>query len=183
MARSFGVPIALPADAASAMHAVTKQQMDAADATKAATSHTHAESDVTSLVSDLALKAPLASPTFTGLATFVKVITTPVTLTDASTVAIDASLGNHFRLLTTSGVGATRALGSPTNPTDGQRILIEVTQDATGSRALTYNAIFLWGADVPVPTLSTGANKKDFLGFIYNSSAAKWYGVAVSRGY
>lgn len=29
-------------------------------------SHTHPESDITSLVSDLALKAPLASPTFTG---------------------------------------------------------------------------------------------------------------------
>ena len=35
-------------------------------AAKAATVHTHAESDVTNLVSDLALKAPLASPTFTG---------------------------------------------------------------------------------------------------------------------
>lgn len=32
----------------------------------AATSHTHAQSDITSLVADLALKAPLASPTFTG---------------------------------------------------------------------------------------------------------------------
>lgn len=33
---------------------------------KAASVHTHAESDVTSLVSDLALKAPLASPALTG---------------------------------------------------------------------------------------------------------------------
>jgi hypothetical protein len=33
---------------------------------KANTSHTHAQSDVTNLASDLALKAPLASPTFTG---------------------------------------------------------------------------------------------------------------------
>lgn len=32
----------------------------------AATSHTHAQSDITSLVSDLALKAPLASPALTG---------------------------------------------------------------------------------------------------------------------
>lgn len=105
------------------------------------------------------------------------------TLTDAATVAIDASLGNHFRLLTTSGVGATRALGAPSNPTDGQKIFIEVIQDATGSRALTYNAIYLWGADVTVPTLSTGANKRDFLGFVYNSTANKWYGIAVARGY
>src|SRR5262249_48368526 len=32
----------------------------------AAAAHSHAQSDVTSLTSDLALKAPLASPTFTG---------------------------------------------------------------------------------------------------------------------
>jgi hypothetical protein len=36
---------------------------------KAASSHTHAQSDVTNLVSDLALKAPLAGPTFTGTVT------------------------------------------------------------------------------------------------------------------
>ncbi len=33
------------------------------------TAHTHSQSDITSLVSDLALKAPLASPTFTGTPT------------------------------------------------------------------------------------------------------------------
>jgi len=33
---------------------------------KAAAAHTHAQADVTNLVTDLALKAPLASPTFTG---------------------------------------------------------------------------------------------------------------------
>lgn len=33
---------------------------------KAASSHTHAQSDITNLTTDLAAKAPLASPTFTG---------------------------------------------------------------------------------------------------------------------
>jgi hypothetical protein len=36
-------------------------------ATAEAAAHTHVEGDVTSLVADLALKAPLASPTFTGV--------------------------------------------------------------------------------------------------------------------
>lgn len=40
-----------------------------ADARYAAATHTHAESDVTGLVADLALKAPLASPAFTGTPT------------------------------------------------------------------------------------------------------------------
>lgn len=38
-------------------------------ATKANTTHTHVESDVTNLVTDLAAKAPLASPAFTGTPT------------------------------------------------------------------------------------------------------------------
>jgi len=41
------------------------------DTTRAASTHSHAESDVTSLVADLALKAPLASPALTGSATAV----------------------------------------------------------------------------------------------------------------
>jgi hypothetical protein len=37
---------------------------------KAASSHTHAQSDITDLVTDLAAKAPLASPSFTGTVDF-----------------------------------------------------------------------------------------------------------------
>jgi hypothetical protein len=47
----------------------TSADLTAGLATKAASSHTHAESDVTNLVTDLAAKAPLASPTFTGTPT------------------------------------------------------------------------------------------------------------------
>lgn len=122
--------------------------------------------------------------TWTAKQTFsIAMVSTPVTLTDAATVAIDAALGNHFRLLTTSAVGATRALGAPTNPSDGQKILIEIVQDATGSRLTTYNAVFNFGTDVVSPTLSTAANKRDYLGFVYNLGATKWDALGVSRGY
>ena len=54
---------------------------------KANTSHTHAQSDITNLTSDLALKAPLASPTFTGT------VAAPVinATTSMSTVSLAAS--------------------------------------------------------------------------------------------
>ncbi len=53
------------------LNAVTQQLATSTDltaglATKANTSHTHAQADITNLTSDLALKAPLASPTLTG---------------------------------------------------------------------------------------------------------------------
>ena len=100
-------------------------------------------------------------------------------LTDAATIATDASLGNHFRVT----LGGNRTLGAPTNPTDGQRCVWELIQDATGSRTITLNAIFALGTDIATVTLSTAANKRDFLGAVYNSTAAKWYVIAFVRGY
>lgn len=182
MARSFGVPIALPADAASSMHAVTKQQMDAADATKAASTHTHAESDVTSLVSDLTLKSPLAAPQFTGVANFGGATTrTVITLTDATTIAVNAALGNFFRVTIT----ANRIMGAPSNPTDGQLILFAIKQDGTGSRTVDWatSTAYVFGTDVPTPVLSTTAQKVDYLGFVYSGTGLKWQCIAVARGY
>lgn len=103
----------------------------------------------------------------------------PVALTDAATIAIDASLGNHFRVT----LSANRTLGAPTNPTDGQRILVEVAQDATGGRTLAYNAVYAFGTDVTSPTLTTTASKVDYLGFVYSSAAVKWRCLAVAKGY
>lgn len=160
LVKSFA-QVVLPSDPAGVLQAGTKQYIDAADA----------------------LKAPLASPTFTGTAAFVKQVNTPVTLTDAATVAIDANLGNTFRLTMTSGIGATRALGNPTNATDGQMILIEVIQDVTGSRLLTYGTNYAFGSLVTSPTLTTTASKADFLGFMYNSTAGKWRMIAFAPGY
>lgn len=93
------------------------------------------------------------------------------TLTDAATIAVDASTGNFFTVT----LGGNRTLGAPTNPQgDGQKIVIRVTQDGTGSRTLGYNAIYRFSTDLPSPTLSTGAGDIDYLAFIYHSTDNKW---------
>lgn len=103
----------------------------------------------------------------------------PVTLTDAATIATDVSLSNHFRVI----LGGNRTLGAPSNPTDGQRVIWELIQDATGSRTITLDSAFGLGTDIATVTLSTTANKRDFLGAVYNSSATKWFVIAFVRGY
>lgn len=103
----------------------------------------------------------------------------PVTLTDAATIATNASLGNSFRVT----LGGNRTLGNPTNPTDGQRIIWELIQDATGSRTITLGSAFALGTDISSITLTTTASKRDFLGAVYNSAASKWYVIAFTRGY
>jgi hypothetical protein len=104
---------------------------------------------------------------------------TPVTLTDAATIATDASFGDYFRVT----LGGNRTLGNPTNMIDGQRVIWELIQDATGSRTLTLGSAFALGTDIAAVTLTTTVSKRDFLGAVYNSTATKWYVIAFVKGY
>lgn len=103
----------------------------------------------------------------------------PVTLTDAANIATDAALSNHFRVT----LGGNRTLDNPTNPQDGQKATWEIIQDGTGSRTLTLGSAFAFGTDITSYTATTTAGKRDFIGAIYNSTAAKWHIVAVAKGY
>lgn len=103
----------------------------------------------------------------------------PVVLTDAATIATDASLGTHFRVT----LAGNRTLGNPTNPTDGQRCIWELIQDGTGSRTITLGSNFALGTSIAAVTLTTTASKRDFLGAVYNSAAGKWHITAFSKGY
>ena len=67
-----------------------------------------------------------------------------VTLTDAATIATDASLGNLFRVT----LGGNRTLGNPTNPVDGQKVTccnVETTPNV--GKRLTVAVMVGNGAD------------------------------------
>lgn len=102
-----------------------------------------------------------------------------VALTDAATIATDASLGNTFDVT----LGGNRTLGAPTNPTNGQKIVYRVRQDATGGRTLAYDAVFRFGLDIPSIDLSSAPNLVDYIGVMYNGADSKWDVIALSRGY
>jgi hypothetical protein len=141
-------------------------------AVSSAATGTIAESQVTNLTADLAAKAPLVSPTFTGTVTAAKVVSAPVALTDAATIAVDASLGNTYRVT----LGGNRTMGAPTNATDGQIIVFELLQDATGSRLVTWTSGsggFAFDT-VSAPALSTVAADRDYVTFVYNSTSVRW---------
>jgi hypothetical protein len=81
-------------------------------------------------------------------------------LTDQATIAWDLSLGT----VATVTLGGNRTMAAPSNLVVGVYVL-HVIQDGTGSRTITWNAVFKWQAAV-APTLSTGVNKHDILSFI-----------------
>jgi len=122
--------------------------------------------------------APLDSSSKVPVANL-PVVFPPVSLTDAATIATDASQGNHFRVTLTGN----HTLGNPTNPTDGQKVMWEIIQDGTGSRTITLDTQFVLGTDITSITLTTAAGKRDFLGAVYNATATKWYVIAFVKGY
>lgn len=82
--------------------------------------------------------------------------TTPSNLTDASTVAVDASLSNNFKAGLTTVVGATRMLGNPTNLIDGQELTFLFKQPVAGGCALTFDTKYRFiGSDNISVTPST----------------------------
>ena len=92
------------------------------------------------------------------------------TLTDGATINWDASTQDVCKVT----LGGNRTLAAPTNNTTGQFISILVIQDGTGSRTLTWNAVFEFKDDT-APTLTTTASKGDVFVFRYNGS--KWLEV------
>ena len=96
-------------------------------------------------------------------ATFIKQVAgTPVTLTDAASIAVDFSTGTNFVV----SLGGNRTLENPSNAVAGQTGHIYVIQDGTGSRTLAFGDAYNFVGGT-APTMSTSVNSVDLL--VYNA--------------
>jgi hypothetical protein len=107
------------------------------------------------------------------------VVPAVVHLTDADTVAVDASLGNDFRLT----IAGNRTMGNPVNSSNGQQIIFQVMQGSGGSFTLSWSSGYEFATNMPRPTLSTTAGQTDLLGFIYNATKGTWLFAAFVNGF
>jgi hypothetical protein len=89
------------------------------------------------------------------------------TLSDAATITPDFAAANHFSVT----LGGNRTLANPTNVIAGQSGVIFITQDATGSRTLSYGSDWDFSTG-SAPTLTTTANAKDALVYVVRSSTS-----------
>jgi hypothetical protein len=92
------------------------------------------------------------------------------TLTDGATIDWNAETQDVCKVT----LAGNRTLNAPTNGTTGQFISILVIQDSTGSRTLTWNAVYEFASDT-APTLTTTASLGDVFVFRYNGT--KWIEV------
>ena len=95
------------------------------------------------------------------------------TITTATT--LDFGLGNIQEFV----LGANITLNNPTNVGQSVYYLI-ITQDATGSRTITWGANWKWANGTP-PTLTTNPLRKDILMFV--SDGISIYGSVIGQNY
>jgi hypothetical protein len=121
----------------------------------------------------LSPKVNRAGDTFTGAV--IASVTAPAY---SATLTYDASTSNDFRTILTGNV----TIAAPTSPINGQKILVVLEQDGTGSRVATWNSVFNFPTAAGTSVLTTTANKVDYFLFRYNSTATKWVCLATIPG-
>jgi Collagen triple helix repeat (20 copies) len=158
------------------------------------------QDQVANLASDLAAKAPLASPALTGLPTApiaaarantVQIATTAFVqqelkpartdLVDGTTVPLNvAGRAAYYRLV----AAGNRTLQAPVGGVDGQLIVIQhVASGANRTLSLTTGAGgFRFGTDINGLT-QTPNGKTDYIWAMLNAAANTWDVVHVSKGY
>jgi hypothetical protein len=101
-----------------------------------------------------------------------------VALADGSTISVDASAGNDFRVT----IGGNRSLANPRNAVDGQRITFQVRQGGAGGFRIAWGSQYNFG-NAGAPVLSTAAGATDVVGFIYNAALASWLCAGAALGF
>ena len=100
--------------------------------------------------------------------TFTKAQSGSITaLTDASTIAVNLALNNHFSVT----LAGNRTLANPTNIVAGTSGSFFITQDGTGSRTLSYGSYYDFAAGT-APTLTTTASKIDRIDYIARTTTS-----------
>ena len=144
-----------PATADNDTSIATTAHVQANMALKANVTHTHAQSDVTNLTADLALKAPLAAPVFTG---------------DARAVT-PATADNDTSIATTAHVQANMALKANATHTHAQSDVTNLTADLALKAPLASPA-FTGSPTAPTAGAGTSTSQLATTAFVTNAVAA-----------
>lgn len=116
----------------------------------------------------------------TGGSSGVPVAKRTTSATFGATVTPNADTTDIMRLTLTG----TAAIANPTGtPVSGQILQMEISQDGTGSRTVTWGNAYAFSTDIPSPTLTTTANKMDILVFQWSVAASKWRFVGIIHAY
>lgn len=102
-----------------------------------------------------------------------------VTGTDAATVTPNADTTDVLDLATLS---QTTTFANPTGTlSDGQLIELRITSST--SRTISFGANYQWSNDLPAVTSTSGGGLTDVFKFEWHATRAKWFVLAVNKGF
>lgn len=104
-----------------------------------------------------------------------------VVVTGTSTLSVNADTTDIATHSNTQNAGSGLNITATGTPSDGQKLIVRIV--SVNSLTLTWNSIFAGSADLVLPAASTGSNKYDYMGFIYNATASKWQILAKNFGF
>jgi hypothetical protein len=109
------------------------------------------------------------------------VISRVVTIADGTSITVNADTTDMATQANTQAAG-TLTINAPTGtPVNGQRFILRLS--STNVQTFSWNAAFQGSTDIGLPNASSGSGLYDYVGFIYNSTAAKWQMIAKVFGF
>jgi len=121
------------------------------------------------------LGAPAAAATDAATKGYVDSAVAVAALTYSTSVTPNAATSRNFSIAATGSF----TLNAPTNPTDGQMIMVEVR--ASAAVTVTIAAAILLTTGITA-TLAVTSGKSGFVGLRYSGAAAAWYLLAATSG-
>lgn len=104
-----------------------------------------------------------------------------VVIADGTSITINADTTDIATQANTQSAG-TLTIAAPTGtPVNGQKLILRLL--SSNIQTFSWNAIFAGSTDLALPTATSGSGKYDYLGFIYNTTAAKWQLLAKNFGF
>jgi hypothetical protein len=104
-----------------------------------------------------------------------------VTVTDATSITMNADTSDVV-VQTNTQVAGTLTINAVTGtPINGQKIILRL--QSANIQTFSWNAVFDGSTDTPLPTTSSGSNKYDYMGFMYNSLSVQWQMIAKNFGF
>ena len=104
-----------------------------------------------------------------------------VTITDGASVTINVDT-TDMATQNNSQTAGTLTIAAPTGtPSNGQKLIFRLY--SANTQTFSWNSAFQGSTDLALPSASSGSNKYDYMGFIWNSSNSKWQMLAKNMGY
>jgi hypothetical protein len=100
---------------------------------------------------------------------------------DGSIITIDASSTDIASQTNTQAAGILTVGSMSGTFFDGQKIVLRLK--SANVQEFAWDSSFAGSADLALPAVSTGSDKYDYMGFIYNESTTKWHLLAKNFGF